>query len=384
MNIILYEKFLRYGEYMIYFDNAATGGKKPENVIAAVLSSVKLCANPGRSGHKLSLAHAEKIFRTRKALSEFFDGYGYERVAFTKNCTEALNLALLGLLSKGDHVVTTCMEHNSVLRPLEFLKKQGIVSYDVCPLENGNINPVTLAALVTEKTKAVVITTASNVTGAIPPIEKIRAVLPPEILLIADGAQGGGHIPVSMKKCGIDALALAGHKGLMGIQGSGALLFSDRVRPRPLLRGGTGSDSFSLEQPDFYPDALEAGTLSFPAAVSLFEGLKYLKVNGQADAQKLVDLTAYCIKKLNVVTNARVYSKPNPCGIVAFEIDGVSSETVAGDLSEKGFCVRGGFHCAPLMHEALNTSENGLIRASFSPFNSFAEIDLFISALSSD
>lgn len=366
---------------MIYFDNAATGGRKPETVISAVLSSIKICANPGRSGHKLSLAHARKVLETRQALSDFFDGYGVERVAFTKNCTEGLNVAILGMLAKGDRVLTTCMEHNSVLRPLELLKKRGVIKYDVCPLDNGNICPKRLAALVKANTKMAIVTSASNVTGATPPLQKIREALPENVLLVVDGAQGGGHIPISMRKTKIDALAIAGHKGMMGIQGSGALLFSDRFSPRPVLSGGTGSESFSLDMPDFYPDRLEAGTLSFPAVVSLFEGIRYLTLNAEKNAEKMLALTDYALKKLEKLPSCKVYSQPNPCGIVAFEHKDVQSEILSGELSEQGFGVRGGLHCAPLMHEALQTKENGLVRMSFSPFTSRAEIDAFFEAL---
>lgn len=192
---------------MLYLDNAATGGRKPDAVVSAVTSAAKLCANPGRSGHKLSLACAASVLECRKALSDFFGGYGFERTVFTKNCTEALNIALFGLLSPGDHVVTTCMEHNSVLRPLEFLKSRGI-SYDVCPLADGNVSPETIARAVKPNTRLVAVTAASNVTGARPPLREIRNAIPDRVLLLADGAQGGGHFPIDMQKTGIDALEI--------------------------------------------------------------------------------------------------------------------------------------------------------------------------------
>ena len=176
---------------MIYFDNAATGGRKPDRVLCAVRGAISLCANPGRSGHKLALACANKTQDCRNLLSEYFDGYGFERVVFTKNCTEALNIAIVGTLRPGDHVIATCMEHNSVLRPLEHLKKSGVITYDVCPLdEHGNINPDTYCSLLQPNTRMAIVTTASNVTGAIPPIEQIRAQLPSPVLLLCDGAQG--------------------------------------------------------------------------------------------------------------------------------------------------------------------------------------------------
>ncbi len=369
---------------MIYFDNAATGGRKPDSVLTAVNAAIKICANPGRSGHKLSLACARLVQDCRNAVDGFFQGYGFDRVIFTKNCTEALNVAIFGVLKKGDHVVTTCMEHNSVLRPLEHLKKAGLISYDVCPLDQtGNISPAALAALVQPHTKMAIVTAASNVTGTTPPLQKIRAALPARVLLLCDGAQGGGHLPLSMREQGIDLLTLAGHKGMLGIQGSGALLFSPRVEPTPLLYGGTGSMSISLDMPDFYPDGLEAGTLSFPAVVSLLEGVRHLKVHAQEIAETTLSLTRYFLKGLQALPAYRAYSTPNPCGIVAFAHKQYPAEYLADELSTRfQIALRGGLHCAPLMHEALGSLDGGLLRASFSYFNSQKEVDALLQALS--
>lgn len=367
---------------MIYFDNAATGGTKPETVLTAVKGAITLCANPGRSGHKLSLACAQTVQNCRSLLSEYFDGYGFERTVFTKNCSEALNLALFGLLKKGDHVVTTTLEHNSVLRPLEVLRQRGIITYDVCPLVNGEISPKQILRLVKPHTRMVVLTTASNVTGKSVPVYEIKQVLPENVLLICDGAQGGGHLPISMKKWGVDALALAGHKGLMGIQGSGALLLSERCDVEPLLYGGTGSSSFSLDMPDFLPDRLEVGTLSFPAIVALYEGVQYLMTDGKKANEKTYALTKYLCEKLHANPNYKLYSTPNLCGIVAFANRNLQSEIVSHLLSDVySIAVRGGLHCAPLTHKALGTGENGLVRVSFSHFNTYAEIDELLVAL---
>ncbi len=367
---------------MIYFDNAATGGRKPDSVLSVVESSLRVCANPGRSGHKLSLTCANLVENARKTLCRFFDGYAYDRVIFTKNCTEALNIALLGVLKKGDHVITTAFEHNSVLRPLDFLKNSGVIERDVCQSDSVEKLPETISALVKKNTRLVAVTSASNVTGEILPIEEIKRALPPSVLLLVDGAQGGGHIPILMKKNGIDLLALAGHKALFGIQGSGALLFSNRVNPRPLSFGGTGSMSISLDMPDFYPDALEAGTLSFPAILALSQGVSYLAIRQKEIAEKLIILTDYLISRLQKMPKIVVYSRKNPCGIVAFEHTGIPSDALADILSENyGIAVRGGLHCAPLMHVKLGTEKRGLIRVSFSHFNSFNEIDELISAL---
>lgn len=373
---------------MFYFDNAATGGRKPDTVQTAVASAVKLCANPGRSGHKLSLSAAAIVHDCRKTLDNFFDGYGFERVVFTKNCTEALNIAIFGSLKQGDHVIVSCMEHNSVLRPLEKLRKTGVITYDICPLEQHgfigerNLCLESLKALLRPNTKLVIITTASNVNGTIPPLHHLREILPKNVLLLCDGAQGGGHIDISMKKLGIDFLCLAGHKGMLGIQGSGALLFSERAKPQPLLYGGTGSISVSLDMPDFYPDALEAGTLSYPAVVSLLEGTRYLSNRAKQIQSRLLMLSAYFLKGLQELPSYIPYSIPNPCGIVAFKHTQMDSEQIAGILSEKyDIATRGGLHCAPLTHEALGTLSEGLVRASFSHFNSEREIDKLLTAL---
>lgn len=366
---------------MIYFDNAATGGVKPDSVLGAVTAAVKVCANPGRSGHKLSLACLERVYACRKILCEFFGGYSYDRVIFTKNCTEALNIAVLGGFSEGDEIVTTVAEHNSVLRPLEYLKTRG-VKVEYTPLDSeGNIDLSAFSRLVTARTKAAVITLASNVTGTAPNIEEVRKILPDNCLLICDGAQACGHIPINMKKSGIDALAVAGHKGMLGIQGSGALLFSERFNPAPVLFGGTGSESYNLNMPDFYPDRLESGTIAYPAIVSLGEGALYLKEHLKEHAQKVTEMTALLCGGLENIEGVKLYSKPNPFGIVTFNFDEIQSELAAYNLSENfGICVRGGLHCAPLMHNALGSE--GLVRVSLSAFNTPSECEELLKAVS--
>ncbi len=367
---------------MIYLDNAATGGSKPAAVQNAVLAAMKVCANPGRSGHRLSLACAERVLACRELLSELFDGYGYERVVFTRSCTEALNLAVLGTLRKGDHVIATCLEHNSVLRPLHALAEAGVISYDIAPLKNGRLDLEALSSLVKENTRMCTVTTASNVTGEAPDLAAVRKCLPERVLLVADGAQGGGHLPIRMREWGLDALALAGHKGLFAIQGAAALLFSERMQPRPLLFGGTGSESFDPNMPSFYPDRLEAGTLSYPAICSLFEGALIVKAHRKEYAERLFELTAILHAALTPLEHYKLYFVPNPCGIAAFAHETLSSEEIAGILSEKfDIAVRGGLHCAPLVHKALGTFPEGLVRVSFSPLQSLKEVDALVRAL---
>lgn len=364
---------------MIYFDNAATGGFKPDSVITAACAAMKFCANPGRSGHKLSIACLERVYNCRKLLCDFFGGYSYDRTVFTKNCTEALNYALLGVLKEGDEVVTTVAEHNSVLRPLEHLKGRGVkVKY--APLADGELSTEKILNTVTFNTRALVITLASNVTGTSPDIAAIRMGLPQNALLICDGAQACGHVGIDMKASGIDALAVAGHKGMLGIQGSGALLFSERINPEPVLFGGTGSESYNPNMPDFYPDRLESGTLSYPSIISLGEGALYLSQNMQENSRKVIDMTSFLCESIKKLDGVALYSKPNPYGIVTFNLHNIQSEAVAYTLSEQfSICVRGGLHCAPLMHEALGSE--GLVRASLSPFNTLGECERFIDAV---
>ncbi len=367
---------------MIYLDNAATEGSKPAAVRSAVLAAMRVCANPGRSGHRLSLAQSEHVLACRNLLSELFGGYGYERVVFTRSCTEALNLAILGTLEEGDHAVISCLEHNSVLRPLEALKKAGRITYDVVPLdENKRLNADMVASFVTERTKLVAVTTASNVTGETPDLRAVRRAIPARVWLLCDGAQGAGHIPVSMREMGVDLFAIAGHKGMHALQGAAALLFSDRVSPRPLLFGGTGSVSFDPDMPDFYPDRLEAGTLSYPAICSLFEGALIVRARQKEHGEHLLRLTAVLKEELAALGYEPFFS-PNPCGIAAFRHPNMASEEIATALSERfDIAVRGGLHCAPLAHRALGTFPDGLVRASFSPFQDLREVRALLGAL---
>ncbi len=367
---------------MIYFDNAATGGIKPVSVINAVTASFKQCVNCGRSGHRLSVTAAKTVLSARLALNDLFDGYGEDGVVFTKNCTEALNTLIFGSLNEGDHVITTCLEHNSVLRPLKELERRNTISLDIVYLKNGRLPYEEFKALMRENTKAVIITLASNVTGFTPDIKRLREEIGDGVLLFCDGAQAAGHFDVKMKSLKIDALAIAGHKGLGAIQGSGALLLSDRVNVIPLTFGGTGSESLSLTQPDFLPDKLESGTLNYHAVLSLLEGAIYTKLRLYDNMKKIKELEEYLISGLSKIEKVTLYSQFNYSGIIAFAIDGVPSEEAAQRLSDEFYiAVRGGLHCAPLMHEALGSLENGLIRVSLSHFNELYECDALLSAV---
>ncbi|MDE6691386.1 MAG: aminotransferase class V-fold PLP-dependent enzyme [Clostridia bacterium] len=363
---------------MIYFDNAATGGFKPDGVLTAAAAAMKTCANPGRSGHKLSLACAERVYAVRNILAEFFGAPSPDRVVFTKNCTEALNIAIFGTLKAGDKVVSTVAEHNSVLRPLHYLKSKG-VAVELAPLTAHGEIDVEYLVNAAQGAKAVIVTLASNVTGTSPDIAAIKRGIEPETYLICDGAQACGHKEINISAQGIDALAVAGHKGMLGIQGSGALVFSERFNPSPLMFGGTGSESINLNMPDFYPDKLESGTLSYPAIVSLGEGALYLKSHLHENRDRLLYLTDLMLGGLGKIDGVKLYSQSNHYGIVALEFKNLQSEMAAYRLSEEySICVRGGLHCAPLMHDAL--SSEGLVRVSLSAFNNEREVDYFLRA----
>ncbi len=367
---------------MVYFDNAATGGFKPHSATEAMTTVIKyLCANPGRSGHRLSLVGAKTVYSCREVISKEF-GTNVERVIFTKNCTEALNLAIFGTVKEDDHVITTVYEHNSVLRPLFHLERQGKIRLTiVSPNEDGEILPQ-IEKAITRDTKLIVTTSISNVNGEIIPVEEIGILAKKYgVFYIVDGAQGGGHVRLKASD-GVSAIALAGHKGLYGIMGSGALILANNFDVSPLIFGGTGSESFNPFQPDCYPEKLESGTLNLPAIASLNEGVRYAFANLEHFGKQLFLHTQVLIENLKSINDVKCYSIPNPSGIVAFSLKNLSSEASAEILNTRyDVAVRGGFHCAPLMHKYLKTDANGLIRASIAVQNSSSEINYFVNAI---
>lgn len=368
---------------MIYFDNAATGGFKPRAVTDGAETVLRfLSANPGRSGHRLSLTGAKIVEDCRDIISQTFNS-SPDRVIFTKNCTEALNLAIFGGVNNGDHVITTVYEHNSVLRPLFRLKELGIISLDVVAPTTEQSLVDCIKEKICNQTRMIVTTAVSNVTGEELPVESIGKLAKENgLLYVVDGAQGGGHIPLSVKDMGISLLALAGHKGLYGIMGSGVLILNDDVDISPLIYGGTGSESFNVHQPDTYPEKLEAGTLNLPAISALYHGVRYVKENLTNFSENLLSMTGRLINNLSTMKNVTCYSKPNRAGIVAFALNNLPSSEVADILNtDYDIAVRGGLHCAPLIHKYLNTHGEGLTRISLAVQNSSREINYLLKAV---
>ena len=366
---------------MIYFDNAATGGFKTNASLEAVNSAVRfLSANPGRSGHRLSVTGAEIVYKCREKLANFFNASA-SRVIFTKNCTESLNTAIFGALKVGGHIITTALEHNSVLRPLSYLQSKGLISLDI--IFNTENIVKSIAEKIRSDTYMVITSGASNVTGEVLPVCDIGALCNKKgILYVVDGAQAGGHIDLDIKRDNISMLCLAGHKGLYGIMGSGVLILNDNTNPNPLMFGGTGTESLSTNQPTTYPERLESGTLNLPAIASLSEGIRFVSNNFKMHEQILKGYTASLIDALKENGKITLYSAPNPVGIVSFKVSGKDSLEIADILnSDYDIAVRGGFHCAPLTHKKLGTENEGLVRVSLAVQNSTRELSFFVRAI---
>ena len=371
---------------MIYLDNGATTLRKPECVKEALLEAMASMGNSGRGVHDASLYAGRTIYRARESLAELLGAAAPEQVVFTANATESLNLALGGLFGPGDHVITTVCEHNSVLRPLYRLqgvelsvlpgkaeageeRQAGILAYDE------------LESLLRPNTKALIITHASNLTGNITDLERAAAFAKKHsLLLIVDAAQTAGAVPMDMERMGIDVLCFTGHKGLYGPQGTGGVCVRPGLSIRPLKVGGSGIHSFDREHPSEMPAALEAGTLNGHGIAGLGAAARWLLETGveqiRAREQALLRRFVDGVKEVEGVT---LYGNPDlnrRTGIQSLNIRDYDSARVADWLYEDyGIAVRGGAHCAPLMHEALGTREQGAVRFSFSYFNTEAEAD---------
>lgn len=371
---------------MIYFDNGASSHPKPQCVIKAVGGWLqKNGANPGRSGHHLSMEAAELVYNTRVALGGLFGVEKPENVILVPSATYALNTVLLGLFEKGDHVITTDLEHNSVLRPLWYLRSQGVdVSVSQVDFEDDEKTVERILKLVRSKTKAIICTQSSNICGRVLPVELLAQRKPAHVLLIVDGSQGAGSIPINVVKTGIDYYCAPSHKGLMGPQGGGLILVNNRA-PRPLVFGGTGTESLNLEQPADLPEHLESGTLPTPICAGMLAAAQYIQEIGQDKIYRHKRaLTDYAYEVLKRVPDIELYMAPYAAhclGVIPLNMKGYHSGDVISYLDGKAICARGGIHCAPLFHERMGTEKRGMVRISFGHFNNDREVDQLARAL---
>ena len=374
---------------MIYLDNAATSFPKPDSVTASMYNAARCFgANPGRGGHRLSMKAGERVFACREKLAEHF-GCESERVAFTNNCTTALNTAIKGLLREGDHVVISSLEHNSVLRPVHKLAGRGIITYSVArvnPLDD-NETLRSFALHVRENTRAVICTHVSNVFGTVLPVDKLCAFCKARgILFILDAAQSAGSHSISLKGQGIDIMCIPGHKGLLGPMGTGAILFGDGTEIGELTEGGTGSHSLSESQPDVYPDRLESGTVNMPGIAGLYEGIRAVERFGgeRAVLEKESELIRLLREDLSVIPSVSVYTEMQggkSSNVLSFNLGDLHSEMVSSMLDKDGIAVRAGYHCSYLAHKSYGTGEKGCVRVSTGIFNSKKDIKNLVFSL---
>ena len=374
---------------MIYLDNAATSFPKPENVYTEMDRCMRTyCSNPGRGSHTMSIQSAMAVTGTREHIARLLNIKDYLNVCFTKNATEALNLAILGCLSQGDHVITTCMEHNSVLRPLKTMEKHGGIKLTIVTGDElGRIDPAQFKKSIEKKTKLIVCTLSSNVNGIIMPVKEIGEIARDRgILYLIDGSQGLGFIKIDLTKQYASMIAFPGHKGLMGPQGTGGLYVAPDVALLPLMSGGTGSKSGILYQPDIMPDKYESGTLNTPRIVGLGARIEFIDKTGEDAIKTKKDLL---IKRLHdglyQNRHIRFYSPQSTAensGIIAFNIKDVDSSEICEELdSIYGIACRSGLHCAPLAHNHFRTQKTGIVRMSVGYFNTINEIDRAVIAV---
>lgn len=373
---------------MIYLDNAATTLKKPDCVVEAVITALCTMGNSSRGTHDSSLKSARAVYSARLSLAELFHAPGPERVVFTQNSTEALNMAICGLFQKGDHVITTDLEHNSVLRPLYRLEEEGVITLSVVPADKqGRINYADFETLLRPETRGIVCTHASNLTGNLLDLKRIGAFATDHgLLLVVDASQTAGAYPIDMQEMGISVLCFTGHKGLMGPQGTGGLCVAEGVELRPWKVGGSGVQSYSRSHPLEMPTRLEAGTLNGHGIAGLGAGVDYiLKTGVNAIHQHEIGLARRFYEGVKALPGVQVYgdfSSWERTAIVTLNIADDDSGAVSDALWEDyGIATRPGAHCAPRMHQALGTVEQGAVRFSFSLFNTEAEVDAAIRAV---
>lgn len=372
---------------MIYLDNAATSYPKPRGMVAAMEECIlKYCGNPGRSGHSMSMRTGEEVYHARRKIAKLFNIEQAERLVFTKNTTEALNMGIKGVLLPGDHVITTSMEHNSVLRPLKALEKRGIKQSIIRADREGFVKPSDFEKAVRPETRLIAVTAASNVTGTKMPLEEIGELARKRgIIFLVDGAQGAGSMEINVKKMNISMLAFPGHKGLLGPQGTGALYIDPDIKLNHIMEGGTGTDSKSRLQPCEFPEGYESGTINAPAIIGLGYSAEFVeKIGPEVIGKYEEELIGWLDERLDEMDFVTRYG-PQACrktGISLINIRGASAEEVTSILSSKyGIAVRGGFHCAGLAHKTIGTWDEGAVRISAGPFNTRRDMEKLVDAI---
>ena len=365
---------------MIYFDNAATSYPKPPMVARAMAGTLeKIGGNPGRSGHKLSLCGGRVIEACRELIARELGAQAPENVVFTSGCTEALNLAIRGTLHMGDEVLCSHAEHNAVMRPLKELEAAGDIRVRVLkPDSMGLIGARAVEAAISPKTALCIVNHASNVTGVVQPVADIaRALKPHGVPLLVDAAQTAGVLDVSFAALGADMLALPGHKGLLGPHGTGVLALGRGMLPRPLLTGGTGSQSESMLQPTQLPDRYESGTPNLPGIAGLLTGARFAFRHRAEIEEYETMLGARLRARLRAIRGVRVLGAEGAAavGVTSFVPSFMDAGELCDELSRMGFALRAGLHCAPSVHEWLGTTQTGACRASVGIYNTEDEVD---------
>lgn len=373
---------------MIYLDNAATSFPKPPEVLAAMRDAIeRIGANPGRGGHRMALEAGRAVTRCRETLADFIGAGEPERIVFTKNCTEAINTAVLGLLRPGDRVVTTDIEHNALWRPLCRLAREGVEVVAVRSEDDGRVDPEAFRAALRGGARLAALTHASNVLGAVNDVAAIaRSAHEAGALVLVDAAQTLGEIPLRVEEMGLDLLAAPGHKGLLGPQGTGFLYVGPGVPALdPRTMGGTGSRSEDPEQPDFLPDRLESGTLNLPGIAGLEAGVRFLAQAGGALQAHAERMTQALCKGLLAMPGVRVLGpETGPrAHLVSFTLGSEDPEQVAAALDRMGIACRAGLHCAPQAYRRAGTLESGAVRLSPGPFTTEGEVEAALAALRS-
>lgn len=369
---------------MIYFDSAATTFRKPPEVERAMTEALRTMSTPGRGGYRAAMRAAETAFACRETLAKVYHAASPEQVVFTSSATHGLNIAIKSLVPQGGRAVISGYEHNAVTRPLRALEAR--VSVAEAPLFRPETVAEAFDRLITPGTDAVICSHVSNVFGFVQPVEAVAELCRKRgVPLIIDASQSAGLLPLDLTALGAAFIAMPGHKGLYGPQGTGVLLCGENVPVRTLLEGGTGSLSLQQEMPDFLPDRLEPGTHNMPGIAGLLAGLRFVERKGQGTIcggeRRLAQLAAGGLRGLPGVT---VYARPDladQVGVVSFTTAGRDAESLAAALAERGIAVRAGLHCAPLAHRTAGTLDTGTVRLSFSAFNTSGEVEAFLREL---